>query len=353
MLKPQSPRQVLSLATALLFLGVGQAWSQEPGTATLPDSLMAAGTKVVWVKKLPYYCEGPAVDKDGSLFFDQQMSNNTPEWPIWKINPAIPTDTGSIFLQNSSQANGINFDKEWRMVVCQNKKISRIDNKGVATELTTSGNGATFGQANDMGISSTGSMYFTDLGKNVYFMDEQGKVKTVYTNANSANGIEWIEEKSEVYLNQSTGTTRFHATTDGTLTNPVPIFAVNGTDGLCLDEHGNFYIASYSEGTLYAFNNAGVKLGSIVMNATGIYDARPGKQGNTDNCAFGGPENKTMFITGDGGVYSVKMKIAGRRIPGMATGLILKPAPRGWSLPTHFFRLDGRTVSKGFWLPKK
>jgi gluconolactonase len=304
-----------------ILLISGAAHAQEPGVITLPDSLVAAGSKVNWVKKLPYYCEGPAADQDGNVFFTQQMSNSTQEWPIWKINPDVAGDTGTVFLRNSTQANGIMFDKNWRMVVCQNQKITRFETGGATTVLTSSGNTANFGQANDLSVGSSGAIYFTDLGSNIYYMDAAGKTKIVYSQAQSANGIEWFEEKSQLYVNQGGGLTRFQAADDGSLSNPATFVNVNGPDGGCVDAHGNFYVASYSDGILNVFNAAAQKLGTIVMTATGAYDSRSGKQGNTDNCGFGGPENKTLYITGDGGLYSVKMKVAGRRIPGMATGL--------------------------------
>ncbi len=312
----------ISIALSFGSLLSTLAWGQDPGIANLPDSLMEAGTKVVWVKKLPFYCEGPAVDKDGVLFFDQQMDNNNQDWPIWKINPAVPTDTGSVFLRASSQANGINFDKDWRMVVCQNQQITRFESGGATTILAQSGDGANFGQANDMSIGSSGAMYFTDLGSNVYYVDGTGKIKVVYSQASRANGIEWIEEKNQLNLNQTGGpnqtgdVTRFQTAADGSISNPTSLAKVNGPDGGCMDEHGNLYIASYSDGAIRVFNAAGTKLGDITMTATGVYDARPGKQGNTDNCTFGGPDNKTLYFTGDGGAYSLRVKVAGRRIPG-------------------------------------
>lgn len=326
-----------SLLLGFILAMAFSVWSQEPGAANLPDSLMAPGTKVVWFKKLPYYCEGPAVDKDGNLFFDQQMDNNTPYWPIWKINPKLSNDTGMVFLENSNQANGINFDKNWHMVVGQNRQLSRFDYAGNATVIATSGDPEIFGQVNDMGLASSGAMFFTDLGTNIYFTDSTGKTRTVFTGANSANGIEWVEEKSHLYLNQNGGTTRFDASRDGILINPIQIFSVNGPDGLCLDEHYNFYIASYTAGEVYAFNAQGEKLGKIAINPSGIYDSRSGKEGNTSNCAFGGPGNKTLFITGDGGVYSVQMKIAGRRMPGMHVGLFPKKSKRIKSMDPIIF----------------
>ncbi len=295
------------------------AFAQDPGTATLPDSLMAPGTKVVWVKKLAYYCEGAVVDKDGTLYFDQHLSNNELNWPVWKINPSDLTDTGSVFLLKSDQANGMMYDKDWNLVMCQNKKITRFAADGTPTVLDTSGNGITYGQANDLSISSTGAMYFTDLGTNIYYRDATGKSKTVYTNARSANGLDWIEEKNELYVHESGYVKRYQVAADGSISNPTNFAPVSNPDGGCIDRDLNSYVANYSEGKFEVFNAAGTKLGEILISPTGNYDVTRGVMGNADNCDFGGPDGQTIYMTGDGGAYSLHLKIPGRRIPGQAS----------------------------------
>lgn len=304
------------LALSLTLSPFAPASAQDPGTATLPDSLMAAGTRVEWVKKLPAYCEGPAVDHAGVVWFTEQQSNSTPAWPIWKIDPAAAGDTGTVFLRNSDQANGLSFDMQGRLVATQNRKITRFEKNGGATLLAESGKGAVFGQANDISLGSNGSFYFTDLGSNVFHVDSSGALKTAYSGASSANGIFFFEESRAVYVNQGGQVTRFQIGAGGTLSNPTRYCSVNGPDGGAVDSHGNFWIASYSDGAIYVFGAGGNQVGKIVMKASGIYDTRPGNQGNTSNAAFGGPDGKTLYITGDGGLYSLKVKVAGRRLGG-------------------------------------
>jgi gluconolactonase len=312
-------------STALLLCAfAGSAWSQDPGVAILPDSLMAPGTKVQWVKKMVAYCEGPTVNAQGMLFFTEQRDQSTPEWPIWKIDPANPADTGTVFLRNSSNANGMNFDTHGRLVAAQRQKVTRYESNGAATVLATSGNGADFNLANDLSIASNGTIYFTDLQSNIFLIDTAGKLKVAYSDAQGANGIELVEEQGLVYVNEgyANQVTRYHVAADGSLGSPELFVRLQGVDGLTLDEHGNFYIASYTNGLITVFNAAGQKLGTITMTATGEYDTFRGTEANTSNCAFGGPDKKTLFITGDGGVYSVRLKIAGRKTPGSQAGII-------------------------------
>jgi gluconolactonase len=309
------------LFALLLSIGAVQSHGQDPGTAVLPDSIMAPGTKITWVKKMAAYCEGPCMAPDGALYFTEQKSRSTQEWPIWKIHPEDPTDTGAVFVRNSSQANGMNFDAQGRLVAAQNGKVSRFDAAGTATVLAATGKGANFGLANDLSIASDGSFYFTDLNTSIFHVDIAGKLTEAYTSAQGANGVELVEEKGLVYINEgfSNQIRRYHVNADGSLGNPETFFNQTGPDGLTLDAHGNFYVASYTLGTINVFNAAGQKLGMITMTAKGSYDTFPGTEANTSNCAFGGPENKTLYISGDGGIYSIRLKIPGRRQPGYPT----------------------------------
>jgi gluconolactonase len=330
------------------------ALAQDPGVAVLPDSIMAPGTKITWVKKMVAYCEGPAVDGAGMLFFTQQRSRSTQEWPIWKINPSDPTDTGAIFLANSTQANGMNFDSHGRLMAAQNGKVTRYEANGAATVVATSGQGASFGLANDLSIAANGSFYFTDLNTSIFFVDSTGKLKVAYANAQGANGVELVAEKSLVYINEgfSNLVRRYHIGADGSLSNPETYVQQTGPDGLTIDAHGNFYVVSYTLGTINVFNAAGQKLGMITMTAKGSYDTFPGTEANCSNVAFGGPDNQTLFITGDGGVYSIQLKIPGRRSPGFPTALRNRSgeariAPKGNPLRANRAGLRGPLIGLG------
>ncbi len=72
-------------------------------------------------------------------------------------------------------------------------------------------------------------------------------------------------------------------------------------DGITLDEMGNVYSVSYRDNTIYVFDSTGVEIGKIVVDAA-----------NVSNCIFGGPEGKTLYITGDGVLRKVELKVKGR-----------------------------------------
>ncbi len=299
---------VLALLSMAAF-----GFAQHSAIVELPDSIAAAGTTVQWVKKLPSYCEGPAIDAEGNLYFTQQSGN---VWPVWKINPSNIADTGSIFL-NTNQNNGLAFDAKGRLVVAQKGKIGRyLKNGTLDSVLGVSGSGATFGQANDLSLGTNGDIYFTDLASNIFYIDASRTLKTAITGLSGCNGIEWLEEQNAVYVFEGgkNQITRLDIQPNGNLGNAQKFITVTGPDGGDVDSHGNWYIGSYSQGAVLVFNAAAQQIGKISFKMTaGIYDTRAGDAGNICNCHFGGADRKTLYCTGDGGAYSIQLKIPGRQ----------------------------------------
>ena len=277
----------------------------------LPDSIRAVTDTVQWVKRVPQYCEGPVWEPStGAVYFTDQRTGNI--WPIWKIRPGV--DTGGIFF-NSQKNNGLELDPQGRLISCQNGQIGRIKSDGTLDSvLTQSGGGITIGQANDLSIGSNGAIYFTDLATSVFYLSPNRQLSRATTNIASANGIEWMESENMVYVNSTSGNTvyKFAVGTNGALGTRTTYVSSPSPDGGTYDSHGNRYVASYNLGEVRVFNARGDSIGRIALRtATGSYDNRAGNQGNVDNCVFGGTDLKTLYITGDGGLYSIQLKIPG------------------------------------------
>ncbi len=287
----------------------------------LPDSLRDAADTVVWVKKVPMYCEGPAWEPaTGAVYFTEQFAASVANWPLWKVLPGSTTDTGSVFV-NTYQNNGLDFDPQGRLVSCQNGRISRYKSDGTLDSTlvlySTAGVSAftQSTQVNDLSIGANGAMYFTSLGSQVFYLNPSRQLSVAATGLTQANGIEWFEEENNVYVNETGGNRvrRLPITSPGVLGTPVNFISSPGPDGGTYDSHGNRYVASYTQGEVRVFNARGDSIGRIALRtATGSYDNRAGNQGNVDNCVFGGSDMKTLFITGDGGLYSIRLKVAGK-----------------------------------------
>ena len=321
-------------AVAFLIAATMSAPLAAPNIIDLPDSLWA-GDSVTWVRKVPFYCEGPAYDETtGHVYFTQQIGNSTPNWPVWRVKPGV--DTGIVWY-NTYQNNGLEFDYQGRLIAAQNGRLSRLTGPSPVTKGSGSGgspdtativasgnNGVTFGQANDLSIGKKGDIFFTTLGSSIYYMNP---LKVLYTATNTgatisgANGIEWLSsDTSSLYVNANSSNKVYKYTigANGSLSNRTDFVAsIPGPDGGTYDSHGNRYVASYSRGEIRVYSAKGDSIGRIALRVqSGIYDSvtssgRVGNNGNADNCVFGGTDLKTLYITGDGGLFSIPLKIRG------------------------------------------
>jgi len=303
----------------------------------LPDSLYNAGDTISWVKKVSGFNEGPVWESStGSVYFTRQTLGAS-VWPIIRIKPGV--DTGAIWVANPGKANGLDLDAQGRLIAAQSGRLTRYKADGTEDSvlITSPSNGVTFGDANDLAIGAGGDIYFTTYSNSIYYLSKTRKLTVAYASASMANGIEWVEADSAVYVNESRVVKKYRVNADGSLTNPqtfITVLAGSGgtyADGGTIDAHGNFYIAAQQIGEIRVFNAKGDSIGTIVPKLvttsleTGGFS---GALGNVSNMIFGGPDLKTLYFVGDGGLYSIPLKIPGRVRPGFTpTGLRRFPAP--------------------------
>src|SRR5205823_9242388 len=109
------------------------------------------------------FTEGPAVDRDGNVFFTDIPNNR-----IYKI----ATDGKvSLFKENTGGANGLMFGPDGRLYACQNERKRIVAYAQDGTEsVIADGMGS-----NDLAVNSRGEIYFSDPGgKKVWFIDRAG-----------------------------------------------------------------------------------------------------------------------------------------------------------------------------------
>jgi gluconolactonase len=303
----------------------------------LPASLAAPGAQVEDVMVGLSYSEGVAVDPAGNVFFSED-----PDVDNGRIREITPAGEKSVYKDPSRGSNGLEFDNQGRLHICMHDSLLRVEKDGKVTVLHASTPSASIGRVNDLSISSMGSVFFTNLyGNTLFFRNASGQITT--RTFNGVNGVEWIEEKSIVYV-ASGGLQKCKVDNGTGALSDCTVFAAspNGdTDGLTVDALGNVWHANWSQGKIYVTDSTGKDLGSITIDAAPVPGKRytNGAMGNADNCHFGGPDNKTLFITGDGGLYKINLLVAGRNRPGWPA------SPNPIALPARHgavSRADGR-----------
>jgi gluconolactonase len=311
-------RRIISDVGPALIIGISSIPIAGQGIINLPATLVAAGVKVESVKTGLAYCEGPAVDASGNLFFSEGAS---PQHKLWKVTPQ---GTATVARQGD-YFNGNEFDPQGRLVSCGNNVITRMSASGTVDTISKSGdNGFQLLMTNDLSIATNGAMFFTNhnSGKSVFYRSPTGALQR-WTGFPTPNGVEWVEEKGFLYLclSDSSRVDIFTVASDGSITYKKKFVDVAVPDGITLDEQYNVYIASNQEGAIHVYDSTGKTLGTILMQGTTT------TTGNASNCVFGGTSNKTLYITGNGGAYKVQFLVAGRT-KGGANASIVPPSVR-------------------------
>ncbi|WDQ19378.1 SMP-30/gluconolactonase/LRE family protein [Rhodopirellula sp. P2] len=322
----------LALAVGLV-LGAGSiAIGQENNTASFQsDSIFAGELRLVQERGAG---EGPAWHPEKGLFTSGEGN----------INLRSPRGEMSVF-QTDSGSNGLMFDREGRLIVCEavRRRIVRWELDGSQTVLADGFDGMKFNQPNDLSMDSSGRIYFTDpqygdrsamelvddAGKQVegvYRIDPDGTVARIMTHeVDRPNGLVVTADDRYLFVadnNNAVGGARklwrFDLKADGSIDSSSQTLihdwgTTRGPDGMKLDQQGRLYVAA-------GLNQPHLPQETAEQPTAGIYVFSPdGKlleylrvpRDETTNCAFGGDDLKTLYVTAGGTLWSVPTHVAG------------------------------------------
>ena len=260
------------------------------------------------------FTEGPLWHPEGYwLFVDVRREPGA----IFKLEPGGETE---IYREPSNGSNGLTFDLEGRLVMCEGdgRRMSRREQDGTITSLAERWDGKRLNRPNDVVCRSDGSIYFTNPGgrvpaeereidfSGVHRIAPDGTVSAVITDTEYPNGLAFSPDESVLYVTntrESMYIAAYDVAADGTASNR-RVFADMSSDepdgvpdGMKVDSAGNVY--STGPGGCWVFDPAGNHLGIIRLPEIPA------------NCAWGGPDNLTMFFTARTSVYTLRMKVPG------------------------------------------
>ena len=273
--------------------------------AQIPESLWKTGRRAGIL-------EGPSFDRAGNLYVV-----NIPHGQVFRITPA--GDVGLI-AEYDGEPNGLRIARDGRIFVTDYRHgLMTLDPwSGAVSVVLNRRWSESFKGVNDLVFAQNGDIYFTDQGQTgmhdptgrVYRLRSDGTLHLIVGNVPSPNGLVLNGTEHILFVAATRGNCiwRIPLMPDGTASK-VGIFvqlsgSLGGPDGLAMDSEDNLVIAHAGMGAVWIFSRLGEPL-YRVRSCEGIA---------TTNVAYGGPDNRNLYITESesGCVLVARVPVAGR-----------------------------------------
>jgi len=280
------------------------------------------------------FTEGPLWHPDGYwLFVDLRLEPPV----IHRMSPA--GGTPDIVREPSGGTNGMTLDLQGRLLMCEgdNRRITRMEPDGTINVVADRWDGKRFHRPNDIVCRSDGSIYITNPSGRVPEEEQEiewpgtihrittdGMVELLAHDIDFPNGIAFSPDESVLYVSNTRklgerpdqywdGEVKpnqfiqaYDVAADGSLSNSRMFGSMASAedgvpDGMKVDAEGRVYCTS--SGGVWVFDAAGEHLGIIRVPEIPA------------NCAFGGPDFRTMLFTARTSVYSLRMTTPGAALP--------------------------------------
>ena len=278
------------------------------------------------------WAEGPVWNrKENCLLFSDVHNNLINRWDERKglslfLRPS--GYTGKKPIENPQGSNGLVYDTQGRLVLCQHgdRRVARLEGENRFVPLAAKYQGKRLNSPNDAAYRANGDLYFTDPpyglagGEDdterdlpfcgVYRLDKKGKLTLLAADMTRPNGVAFSPDEKLLYVAQSDPDEPivrvFDVKGDGTLAHGRVFFDAAPLakdennkglpDGLKVDDKGNLFATG--PGGVLVISPRGRHLGTL---RTGVATA---------NCAWGG-NGSTLYITAHSYLMRIKTQTRG------------------------------------------
>ena len=262
------------------------------------------------------FTEGPALAPDGSIYFTSRFDDAILRW-----NPE--NETLERFRENSNIANGLLFDRQGRLLICEGgaNRLTRLDiASGELEVIADTYNGMPIDPPNDLCIDASDRIYFSSRPSTgafsrgnpiaVYRLDPDGALTRLLTSpqVQMPNGVAISPDGGTFYLIETHRDVDHHRdirafdlSSDGMLSNErviVNFYPGRSGDGLAVDAQGNLYVAAGLHTLRGSSETLDTLPGLHVFAPSGeLLAYRRTPEDTATNCCFGGSDRRTLYVT--------------------------------------------------------
>lgn len=253
------------------------------------------------------FTEGPAMAKDGSVYFTDQPNDRIYRWD--------EQEGITLWLEGTERSNGLDFNADDNLIACadEQNRIILFEKREEQKVLLEEFEEKHLNGPNDLWIAPNGNIYFTDAyyhrpywpegyseiqeTRGVYLLRPNGEVTRLIDDYKQPNGIIGTPDGKTLYVAdiEDRKIWRYDILPDGSLENKT-YFAPHGSDGMTIDNRGNIYLTM---GKVWVYSPEGKLISEIEVPE------------NPSNLCFGGKNRDILFITARTSVYTLKMKTRG------------------------------------------
>lgn len=270
-----------------------------------------------WAKLLfgrpntPSFLEGPSFDRDGNLWLVDVAWGR-----LFRVSPSGALD---VVCQYDGEPNGLAFHRDGYGVIADHYHgLMRLDPASRAVEpLLLRNTNERFRGTNDLTYASNGDLYFTDQGTSdlidrsgrVFCLRANGTLDLICDHLPSPNGLVLNPDENVLFvgLTRDNAVWRMRLNDNGRADQVGRLIRLSGgtgPDGMAADADGNILVCHVGFGAIWVFSPTGEPL----------YRVNSCKGLAITNCAFGGPDNRTLYITesSSGCVLTAELPTPGR-----------------------------------------
>ena len=242
------------------------------------------------------FLEGPSFDRDGNLYV-----TNPPFGEILRISPDLSVE---LVIAYDGRPVGLKIHRSGEIFIADKiNGIMRLDpvSRRVTTFIGRDRLQPNYKGVNDLVFNSKGDLYFTDQGETdtrdptgrVFRYTGAGRLDLLIDNLPHPNGIVLSPSEDRLFVAVTFGPAVWQAAMldDGTLgrTGVFQTFSggFSGPDGLAMNRDGELAVCHHRMGSVWTFSPLGEPEFRI-RSCRGLF---------TTNLAYGGPDNRHLYIT--------------------------------------------------------